>query len=168
MPAGGNLCHKQNGVDGGADGQHAVLGWACGVPYKGVDNGFGLSSNTIVHAPSYVPGWCTMHIQQYQRNENGIGNDYAFDVIIYDSKNTAIGQVSKAPIDATTKELNVNSLLPAVLVITADGDDVAPVKFAYNGANWLSTDNPPCDMGNGKNNGYDSGSRSGSCGFTCA
>ena len=89
-----------------------------------------------------------MHVQQYQRNENGVGADYDFDIIIYDASNKPIGQVSKQPIDATSKTLGVDSNLPYVLEVTASGGDDA-VSFAYAGETWLSTDTTHCQMGGG-------------------
>ncbi len=108
-----------------------------------------------------------MHVQQYQRNENGIAGDYAFDVIIYDAKGTPIGQVSKQGLNGYTKVLEVDSNLPCVLEVIAKGGDNDPVAFAYAGDNWISTDTTHCQMGGGTADGYDSGSRSGNCGFTC-
>ena len=110
-----------------------------------------------------------MHVVQYQRNENGIGADYAFDVLIYDADKKPIGQVSKASIDGTTKTLNVNSNLPYVLVITADGGDADPVKFAYGGQNWDSKDSAvhQSNLGTKADDGYKDGNREGDMGFTC-
>lgn len=153
----GRLCTRD---DGGAGTQR--LGWVCGVPVLGKE-GFGLDSNTAVQTSSFVSGWCTMHVVQYQRNENGVGADYQFDVLIYDANITPIGQVKKQAIDPNTKTLNVDSNLPYVVVLTASGGDGDAVLFAYAGQNWGSN-----DQEHHSNFGpYDSGSRQGDTGFAC-
>ncbi|KAK3176434.1 hypothetical protein OEA41_007757 [Lepraria neglecta] len=45
------------------------------------------------------------------------------------------------------------------------GDDA--VSFAYAGETWLSTDTTHCQRGGGADDGYQYGSRSGNCRFTC-
>lgn len=153
----GRLCTLD---PGGAGTQR--LGWVCGVPVLGKE-GFGLDSNTAVQTSSFASGWCTMHVVQYQRNENGIGADYQFDVLIYDANKTPIGQIQKQAVDPNTKTLNVNSNLPYVMVLTASGGDGDAVLFAYGGQNWGSN-----DQEHHSNFGpYDSGSRQGDTGFTC-
>ena len=62
-----------------------------------------------------------MHVQQYRRNETGVGAEYDFDIIIYDASNKPIEQVSKQPTDATGKTLGVDSNIPYVLEVTASG-----------------------------------------------
>ena len=57
--------------------------------------------------------------------------------------------------------VDVDSALPAVLIVTAENVDSDPVQFAYNGASWDSNA-AQCSVG-----GYDSGSRNMDCGFTC-
>ncbi|KAL8796249.1 MAG: hypothetical protein Q9195_001364 [Heterodermia aff. obscurata] len=155
---GGNLCTWVEGASSGT-----TLGWQCGVPFTGDDNGFGLDSNTIVHTNGYQPGWCTYHIQQYQHNENGFGNTYGFSVIIYDAAKAPIGQISKQAVpDDGSNTLNMDSNLPYVLEIHAPGPDDAAVTFNYGADSWSSDDSSRCSMG-----AYDSGSRNGDCGFTC-
>lgn len=84
---------------------------------------------------------------------------------MFDANQTPIGQVTKAPIDPATKTLNVDSNLPLVLVITADGGDADAVKFAYGGQNWNSKDNT--NLGAGPADGYEDGKRQGDMGWTC-
>ena len=157
---GGNLCVFNTGdmLGGGSDGRS----YKCGIPKVGKDGAFGISSDTIVHSSGYRPGWCVMHVTQFQRNENGIGDQFAFDVIMTDADTKAIGQIDKQPVDPMTHSIGMDSNLPAVMIITADGGDDDPIKFAYNGESFDSNDATHCQMG-----AYDSGSRQGNCGFTC-
>ncbi len=118
-----------------------------------------------------------MHVVQYQRDEFGVGNDYAFDVVIYDNNKKEIGLVQKASIDAGTKQLDVTSALPYVVILTAAGDDHANVQFAYAGQSWQcgdgTTSQNTCDLGidsNGKKEpdyGYENGNRKGDMSFQC-
>ncbi|CAF9915980.1 MAG: hypothetical protein HETSPECPRED_002700 [Heterodermia speciosa] len=155
---GGSPCTWVEGAQSGT-----VLGWQCGVPFTGDDNGFGLDSNTILHTTGYKPGWCTYHVQQYKHNENGFGNTYGFTVIIYVADKAPIGQISKQAVpDDGSNTLNMDSNLPYVLEIHAPGPDDAAVTFNYGADAWSSDDSSHCTLG-----AYDSGSRNGDCGFTC-
>ncbi|KAI4194051.1 MAG: hypothetical protein LQ350_008011 [Teloschistes chrysophthalmus] len=107
----------------------------------------------------YYPGWCRLHLQQFQKNEgpaatngkHGI-SDYRFSIQIKDANQELIGQVDY--FDAPTGQgVNVNSKLPAVLVAIAGGVDSDPVTFAYGGQNWDSN-SKQCSTG-----GYQNGSR---------
>ena len=142
--------------------------WTCGIPVIGKAL-FGISNYVPVSQPGYTPGWCTMHVVQWQRNENGVGADYEFDVLIYDADKNEIGLVSKAPIDPTTKSLAVDSNLPYTVDITASGGDDDPVQFAYAGQTWDSNDrtNHQSNMGTTPDDGYENGKREGDMGFTC-
>ena len=109
-----------------------------------------------------------MHVVQWQKNENGVGGDYDFDVEIFDAKQVKIGQVAKAAVDPKTKALSVDSQLPYVLVVTADGLDDDPVKFAYGSQSWDSSDaSHQSNMGTGPEHGYENGKREGDMGFQC-
>lgn len=110
-----------------------------------------------------------MHVVQWQRNEDGVGGDYAFDVLIYDADKNEIGLVSEASIDPKMKSLVVDSNLPYTVDITASGGDDDPVQFVYAGQSWDSNDrmNYRSDMGTGLENGYENGKREGGMGFTC-
>lgn len=110
-----------------------------------------------------------MHIVQWQRNENGVGADFAFDALIYDADGTEIGVVEKASIDATTKSLSVDSNLPDAVVITASGGDADLVQFQYEDQTWMSNDATVhfSNLGSTKNKGYENGKREGDMGFTC-
>ncbi|KAL9104903.1 MAG: hypothetical protein Q9163_000220 [Psora crenata] len=132
------------------------------------DGGDLKASTNTVQGGSFTPGWCTFHVVQYQRNQNGIGADYQFDVQLYDGAHKKIGEVSKKAIDASSKSLSVTSALPWTLEITASGADEDPVRFAYGADSWLSNDGThQCTLGDGPENGYEDGNREGDCGFTC-
>lgn len=74
----GKLCKK------GYDWNGRAITWTCGIPQIGQAL-YGLSNyNPPSDQPGYTPGWCTMHVVQHQRNEYGVGADYAFDVVIFD------------------------------------------------------------------------------------
>lgn len=144
------------------------LFWQCGVPVAGEDL-FGISNYLPVVQSTYKPGWCTMHVVQWQRNENGVGADYAFDVLIYDADQKQIGLVAKAPIDPVTKSLSVTSVLPYTVEIRAPGADEDPVQFAYADQAWDGNDRTvhQSNMGTGPEDGYENGNREGDMGFNC-
>ena len=159
----GKLC------DSGKLSADQELFWTCGVPNIGTAL-FGISNYVPVSQSTYTPGWCTMHVVQWQRNENGVGADYAFDVLIYDADKQEIGLVSKASIDPTTKSLSVNSNLPYTVDITAAGADADPVQFKYADQSWDSNDrgdDHQSNMATTANNGYENGKREGDMRFTC-
>ena len=162
----GKLCDISGDFAGGMGGHQ--LGWQCGIPVIGQAI-FGISNYKPVTASSYKPGWCTMHVVQWQRNEDGVGADYDFDVLIYDDAKTQIGQVVKAPIDSVTKALSVTSLLPLTVVVTAKGADPDPVGFAYGDQSWDSKDGShQSNFGSGPKDGYENGKREDDMGFTCS
>ncbi len=103
-----------------------------------------------------------MHLQQYQRKENGVGSVYDTDVIIYDANGAAIGAVLKTPLETATTALSVDSVLPMIMVLKAPGPDSADIIFGYGGDGRLNSDKSRCSMG-----GYDCGSRHGNYEFTC-
>ena len=112
----------------------------------------------------YTPGWCGVHVTQFQKNEadsNPTGN-YLLSVTIFDAAQKQIGQVEK--VDAPSGQgVNVDSVLPYVLIVTAQNVDDDAVLFAYADQSWGSNDQPHhCNFG-----AYDSGKREGDCGFTC-
>lgn len=53
----------------------------------------------------------------------GIGTDYRFDLLIYDSAKTQISVATKAVIDPVTKALSVHGNLPAAIMFTVKGQD---------------------------------------------
>ena len=162
---GGHLCTDNTGYVFGGSSQG--IAWTCGIPMIGKDGAYGISSETLVHQSGYQGGWCTFHITQFQRNEDGVGPNYDFSVILYDAAGKIVGQEDKVAIDPTTKALAMDSNLPLVLVISATGGDFDPVSFSYGSQQWLSNQQPQCNMGTSKDHGYQDGSRQGDCGFTC-
>ena len=107
----------------------------------------------------YVGGQCGIHVVQYQKNENGVGGQYQFDVQIKDGVGAILGGVrGKAVADRSS--IGITSQLPKVLILTAGSVDSDPVSFAYNGQTWSSSSG--CSTGR-----YDSGNRDMDCGFTC-
>ena len=163
----GKLCDK------GGSAANQQLSWKCGLPKIG-EAAFGMSNYEPGSNPSqgnYVKGWCTMHIVQYQRLQFGIGNDYAFDIVLHDAVGKQIAVKQKESVDGKTKTLQVNSALPYGIVITAAGNDQANVGFAYAGQNWACGDGTQgrnqCTLGLGEEWGYESGNRKGDMGFNC-
>lgn len=124
--------------------------------------GGNLKASTNGNELHYEPGQCGVHVKQYQKNEATVNPNpnYKFDITIYDALQHQIGQVLFA--DAPTAVgVDVDSLLPYVLIVTAGPVDSSNVGFAYAGANWDSSSGQ-CSVG-----GYDSGSRQMDCGFAC-
>jgi hypothetical protein len=157
----GNLCKKSHVV-----GTRSIS-YECGIPKIGTA-AFGLSIfQPVDPAPGFAPGWCTMHVVQNQRNEYGIGNDYAFDVIIYDAKKQIIGSVQRKAIDPVSKTLSVTSHLPYTVEIEAKGGDTDPVVFRYGDQTWEDNKGHQSTFGNGPRNGYEYGNREGDMGFNC-
>jgi len=115
-------------------------------------------------AEGFYPGWCGVHVTQYQKNEadtNPTAN-YKLDITVKDAANEQVGAVTKA--DAPGGQgVGVTGRLPLVLTVTAQSVDGDAVLFAYGGQNWGSNDQAhQCNFGS-----YDSGKRDGDCGFTC-
>ncbi|KAF5543822.1 fibronectin type iii domain-containing protein [Fusarium mexicanum] len=148
-----------------------ILDWSCGVPKSGASAAFGIS----LIAPDssqdgFQPGWCTAHVNQYQKNELGTGAKYAFDVVIKDAGGNQIGHIQHLEVD-DGGHLSVPSKLPFTFDISAGAVDSDPVTFAYAGQTWVCNgeDNSAhgCTLGNGPSNGYENGDREGDMGFTC-
>ena len=90
----------------------------------------------------YAPGWCGVHVVQYQKNEGPPAtsgrsgtSDYRADVTIFDANQNQIGQVKL--VDAPAGQaVNVDSKLPNVLEVTVGKVDSDPVTFAYGDQSW--------------------------------
>jgi hypothetical protein len=103
-----------------------------------------------------------MHIAQHQRNEYGIGPDYAFDVVLFDNANKVIGSVRCAGIDGNTQTMSFTSYLPYTVEITAKGGDNDHVVFKYGDQTWDSNDQGhQSTLGNGPRHGCEAGNREG-------
>ena len=113
---------------------------------------------------SYDPGWCGMHIRQYQRNEGPgfqIAN-YRFDVYLYDADQELVGERDLISIP-TGQTYQVGSTLPYTFGVTAPEGDDDPVIMHYNGQKWGSNSaDHQCKFG-----AFSSGHRDGDCGFSC-
>ncbi|KAJ4375394.1 hypothetical protein N0V83_002481 [Neocucurbitaria cava] len=158
----GNLCKKTKANLGRS------IVYECGIPKLGT-SAFGLSIyKPVDESPGFTSGWCTMHVVQHQRNEYGIGGEYAFDVIIYDAAGKVIGSTQAAPIDGSSKSLSVSSHLPYTVDLIASGGDADPVVFKYGDQTWQNGDGSHQNtLGNGPENGYEYGDREGDMGFNC-
>ena len=118
-------------------------------------------------AKRYAPGWCGVHVVQYQKNEgpsdSGTGNsEYRLDVTLNDALQDDVGGVPL--LSAAGGVFNgIDSQLPYVFEVEVGGVDSEPVLFQYNGQAWSSDDQPQC----GSTGDYSGGSRSFNCGFNC-
>ena len=101
-----------------------------------------------------------MHLTQYQKNKNGVGNNYEVTVVLHDSVGATLGGVDKQPAIGG-QALNINSQLPAVFEVIVGSVDSDSIEFKYAGQTWYSTAGQ-CSVGK-----YNKGSRQMDCGFTC-
>ena len=112
----------------------------------------------------YVPGWCGLHVTQYQKHEpksNPTG-DYKLDITIKDATGAIIGGTTGAVAKAGVG-VGIDSRLPFVLTVTAQNVDNDPLLFKYADQSWGSNDQAHhCNFG-----AYDGGNRDGDCGFNC-
>ncbi|KAF2971664.1 hypothetical protein GQX73_g1882 [Xylaria multiplex] len=107
----------------------------------------------------YVAGTCGIHVTQYQKNENGVGGDYQYDIQIKDGVGAIIGGANHLPIP-DLQSATVDSELPFGLVVTSGAFDSDPVGFAYAG--YIFSSSNGCSAGD-----YDNGARQMDCGFGC-
>ena len=116
-------------------------------------------------AKRYAPGWCGVHVTQYQKNEgpsnSPSGNsEYRLDVTLKDALQDVVGGVNLLSLAGGTFS-GIDSQLPNVFEVEVGANDGEPVRFQYAGQAWGS-DGSQCGQGS-----YDSGSRNIDCGFTC-
>ena len=158
----GNLCERT----WDSNGDEVV--YECGIPKIG-EAAFGISNyNPPTTQGGFAPGWCTMHVVQYQKNEYGTGDQYAFDVVIFDNNKVEIGSVQKEAVDPTSLSISVDSALPNAVVIIAGNVDSDNVEFKYGDQDWKSLDGSHQDDFAGTPNwGYENGNRKGDMGFNC-
>ncbi|KAF9770487.1 hypothetical protein IL306_011978 [Fusarium sp. DS 682] len=161
---GGKLCNKKKQPS-------ARIIWECGIPKKGASAAFGISLiGPESDQPGFQPGWCTAHVNQYQKNQLGTGPKYAFDVVLKDNGGNQIGHVQHAEVD-DGGYLSVSSQLPFTFDLSVGAVDADPVSFAYAGQTWTCNGDDQsghaCTLGKGKNHGYENGDREGDMGFTC-
>ncbi|KAI0539460.1 hypothetical protein GGR58DRAFT_464364 [Xylaria digitata] len=111
----------------------------------------------------YVPGKCYMHVTQWQKNENGVGNDYEYDVRLKDAIKGPIGGVDHMAIPSSQTGKVVggkDSQLPYDMIISSGAVDKDPVHFAYAGYKFSSSKG--CHT-----SGYKKGKRNIDCTFHC-
>ncbi|KAL8724555.1 MAG: hypothetical protein Q9181_006778, partial [Wetmoreana brouardii] len=113
--------------------------------------------------PDFTPGWCTMHVIQYQKPDPSKDN-YKFDVTIFDASDPPVNIGSLAGIDAPANQgREIKSRLPHPVVLKAGNVDADAVLFDYDNQHWGSN-----DQEHHSNFGaYDNGKREGDTGFTC-
>ena len=116
-------------------------------------------------AKRYAPGWCGVHVTQYQKNKGASnspsGNsEYRLDVALKDALQDAVGGVTLLSLPGGTFS-DIDSQLPNAFGVEVGAIDTEPVRFQYAGQAWDSN-SAQCSVG-----GYDSGSRQMDCGFTC-
>ncbi|KAI0448888.1 hypothetical protein F5B21DRAFT_79788 [Xylaria acuta] len=125
----------------------------------------GLSAASPVASPAtsnsrrFVPGQCGVHVTQWQKNENGVGADYQYDVTIVDAVGQGVGGAVRLSVP-DYQSGDVYSQLPYTLVITSGAVDSDPVQFAYAG--YVFSSSAGCSTG-----GYENGNRDMDCGFGC-
>lgn len=97
----------------------------------------------------FTPGWCGMHVTQYQKNEEGGDNphspNYVIRVSIFDAdqKSLVFYDCNDCGTESQTVALdNVgNSFktdLPVLMIITVGATDADPIEFAYGDQFWNS------------------------------
>jgi hypothetical protein len=130
--------------------------WECGIPKVGKAGGQ-FDSNAPNNDHGYAPGWCGVHVIQYQKPDPS-KDAYSLEVPrLNDANEAQIGNFNKGGPTAS-----VTSKLPLTLEIKTGGVDADPVSFAYGGQTWDSNDKGRCSVGK-----YDNGKRQIDCGFTC-
>lgn len=130
--------------------------WECGIPKVGKSGGQ-FDSNQPENNDGFAPGWCGVHVIQYQKPDPS-KDDYSLEVThVNDANENKIGNSEKGGPTAS-----VTSKLPLTLAIKTGGVDADPVSFAYGDQSWDSNDGSRCSVGK-----YDSGKRQMDCGFSC-
>lgn len=113
---------------------------------------------------SFTPGWCGVHVTQYQKNEGdeNLSGEYESTITITDAGGSKVGEANKEPNGEPV--IVVDSSLPNRLLVDASGKvDSDPVQFWYADQYWDSNSQAnKCKVGS-----YDSGHRDMDCGFNC-
>ncbi|KAL8868797.1 MAG: hypothetical protein Q9174_004744 [Haloplaca sp. 1 TL-2023] len=162
-----NLCEETNRY--GTVFDPNIESNRCGVPKIGKNYGDGdIDSQGPTNDDGYAPGWCYVHVTQYQKKDPAANPDetedanYHLDITIYDENEDIVGEVSKARAKAW-EPVEVTGKLPFPLLVTAEDEDKDPVLFEYADQKWAYADvYHGCNFG-----AYDSGNRDGDCGFDC-
>ena len=161
---GGNICKPLQEFDGS-------LTWECGFPIAGAHSFFGMSIIPDDDPKSgFTPGWCTAHVNQYQRGEYRTGAKYRFDIVIYDADKKQIAHTQREEVD-DDGTITMKTRLPHDLILRSGKNDNDFVSFEYNGVKWSCDDDDGgkhyCTLGNGPEHGYENGDREGDMGWTC-
>ncbi|KAI4264712.1 MAG: hypothetical protein L6R42_000195 [Xanthoria sp. 1 TBL-2021] len=115
----------------------------------------GKGSGSTSSGSNYTPGWCGVHVTQYQKkNPSDPSSQYHLDVTLYDGAQKEISKVTKQDAPAG-QGVDVTSALPWVLTVTAQNVDKDAVLFKYGDQSWGSNDQGHyCNFGS-----YDSRNR---------
>ncbi|KAI0526191.1 hypothetical protein F5B22DRAFT_641336 [Xylaria bambusicola] len=119
---------------------------------------FATSSPTSVNTRGFTPGRCNLHVTQWYKNKNEVGNAYQFDVCITDTNGTTVGRVIRLPIEDFQSSA-ITSELPYTVIIGTGVVDTDPVQFAYAGYGFSTSRG--CSSVPGAEN------RTIECGFNC-
>jgi hypothetical protein len=132
--------------------------WKCGVPKRGM-NFPGLDSDKPTNARGYAPGWCGVHVVQYQKPDPS-KDLYKLEAKVFDANQNEIGNSA----GKHDRVITFGSKLPASFTIRTRAVDNDPVDFEYSNAKWDSNnkDTHHCSVGK-----YDNGKREIDCGFSC-
>ncbi|KAK3170760.1 hypothetical protein OEA41_002842 [Lepraria neglecta] len=111
-------------------GENGGYYWLCAAPCGQIQP----------NAAGYAPGWCGVHVVQYQKNEGpdattGGTSDYRFNITLFDANQNQIGDLDLGDAPGGTA-VGVDSLLPNVMEVTAGNVDSDPVTFAYGDQSW--------------------------------
>ena len=124
--------------------------------------------------PTFAPGWCGMHVIQYQKNEDSGPNanspEYMIDVSIFDANQQPI-QIYDCNLCGTTDRTialngapnDIKTDLPVDMIITLGAVDDDAILFQYGNQNWGSNDQEHYSNWGA----YDNGKREGDTGFSC-
>ncbi|KAI4116552.1 MAG: hypothetical protein LQ338_007691 [Usnochroma carphineum] len=169
------LINAQNYAFLGAEAYFKVKQCAFTDPPPGTRGTDDTADDLSVDPSTYSPGWCGIHVKQYQKNEPGFCStcnspDYILSVCVYDGKQVLLNQfpgsdpsscaVFVAPNGGSQP---IDTALPYLLYVSAGAVDDDPIKFSYGDQEWDSN-----NQEHHSNFGaYDSGSRNGDSGFSC-
>jgi hypothetical protein len=93
---------------------------------KDWQGGGDLDSNALNNEKGYRPGWCGVHVIQYQKPDPS-KDQYSLETSLNDANENKIGGTS-GKVDPS---LSLTSKLPLTLEIKTGGVDADPVSFAY-------------------------------------
>ncbi|KAL8727518.1 MAG: hypothetical protein Q9166_005989 [cf. Caloplaca sp. 2 TL-2023] len=98
----------------------------------------GEGSDSTSGGSNYTPGWCGVHVTQYQKeNPSDPSSHYHLDVTLYDGAQKEIGKVTNQ--DAPAGEsVGITNALPWVFIVTARNVDNDAVRFEYADQSWKS------------------------------